>query len=116
MLGKCPYCDDGELIQTSKEVQGRKTKIFTCSNAKFTTEDGEMFESIGSCSYRIWGNSLRKYGKKAIGPKEVKQLLDRGSFTAILHSKFGAEYKKYVIPNKEYGIEVLFNEEVEEED
>ncbi len=115
MLGDCPYCDDGKIEQTKKMVLGKNTKIYTCSNASFHTEDGEMFESSGKCSYRIWGNSLKKYGKKAIGPREVSQLLQEGGFIATLHSKTGFEYKKHIIAHEEYGIEVLFNEEVEEE-
>ena len=113
MLGNCPYCEDGKIEVSKKMVQGKNTKIYTCSNATFMSEDGEMFESTGTCSYRIWGNSLKKYGKKGIGPREVSELLDNGSFTATLHSKFGSEYKKYVIPHEDYGIEVLFSEDVE---
>ena len=114
IVGKCPYCSDGLVVMQKKMVQGANTKVYTCSNAKFLTEDGEFFESLGSCSYRIWGNSLRRYGKRAIGVKEVRELLDEGSFIATLHSRSGFEYKKYVIPHKEYGIEVLFSEEVED--
>ncbi len=113
LLGKCPYCDDGEIQMQKKSVQGAMTKVYTCSNARFSTEDGEVFESLGSCSYRIWGNSLRRYGKRGIGEREIRTLLDEGQFTATLHSKTGFEYKKYVITSFEYGIEVLFNEEVD---
>ena len=112
MLGKCPYCDDGIIVMQKKIVQGKNTKVYTCSNAKFHTEDGECFESVGSCSYRIWGNSLLKYGKRGIGEKEVRELLSEGVFTATLHSKNGVEYKKYIITNEEYGVSVLFEDEV----
>jgi len=113
ILGSCPYCENGEMQMEKKSVQGKMTKVYTCSNTSFSTEDGEFFESIGSCSYRIWGNSLRRYGKRGIGEREVRTMLDEGSFIAVLHSKVGTEYRKYVIPNFEYGIEVLFSEEVE---
>jgi hypothetical protein len=93
-----------------KCVLGKNTKVYTCSNAKFHTEDGECFEAIGNCSYRIWGNSLRRYGKHAIGEREVKEMLKEGSFTAVLHSKNGAEYRKIVVPHMEYGVSVLFDE------
>ena len=112
MLGKCPYCKDGSIVMQKKIVQGRNTKVYTCSNAKFTTEDGELFESVGTCSYRIWGNSLLKYGKRGIGEREVRELLSEGIFTAVLHSRSGVEYRKYVIPHEEYGISVLFEDEV----
>jgi hypothetical protein len=112
MLGKCPYCDDGIIVMQKKIVQGKNTKVYTCSKAKVYTEDGELFESRGSCSYRIWGNSLLKYGKRGIGEREVRELLSEGVFTATLHSKRGVEYKKYVITNEEYGVSVLFEDEV----
>lgn len=112
MLGRCPYCTDGRMLVEKKCVLGKQTKVYRCSNARFHTEDGECFEAVGSCSYRIWGNSLKKYGKRAIGEQEVKTLLRSGSFIALLHSKNGVEYRKQVIPHKEYGITVLFNEDV----
>ncbi len=112
MLGKCPYCKDGCIIMQKKIVQGKNTKVYTCSNTKFISEDGELFESVGSCSYRIWGNSLLKYGKRFIGEREVRELLSEGTFVAVLHSRNGVEYRKYVIPHEEYGISVLFEDEV----
>jgi len=112
VLGKCPYCNDGNVTVAKKTVLGKQTKVYSCSNTRFYTEDGECFESVGSCSYRIWGNSLAKYGKRAIGEREVKALLSSGSFTAVLHSKNGVAYRKTVVAHYEYGITVLFNEEV----
>ncbi|RUM66985.1 MAG: hypothetical protein DSZ03_00335 [Sulfurimonas sp.] len=112
MLGKCPYCEDGTVVAEKKSVLGKPTKVYRCSNTRFHTEDGECFESVGSCTYRIWGNALVKYGKRAIGEREVKELLRQGSFIAVLHSRNGYEYRKYVIPHNEYGIHVLFHEEV----
>jgi len=112
MLGSCPYCNDGTVTVEKKTVLGKATKVYTCSNARFHTEDGECFESVGNCSYRIWGNSLAKYGKRAIGEREIKELLRTGCFIAVLHSKNGVEYRKTVVPHDAYGITVLFNEEV----
>lgn len=112
MLGKCPYCDDGLIMMEKKMVRGKNTKVYTCSNARFYTEDGECFESVGSCSYRIWGNSLLRYGKRGIGEREVRELLSEGCFTAVLHSRSGIEYRKYIVPNESYGISVLFDDEV----
>ena len=114
MLGRCPYCEDGLIEIAKKQVRGAMTKVYSCSNVKIVTEDGECFEHAGSCSYRIWGNSLARYGKRAIGLKEVRRLLSEGQFVATLHDRRGNEYRKYVITHPEYGIEVLFNEEVEE--
>lgn len=33
-------------------------------------QDGESFEHAGTCNYRIWCNSLGRYGRRAIGLKE----------------------------------------------
>ena len=61
-----------------KNCSWKNTKIYTCSNASWKTEDGEMFElsSTATCSFRIWGNALLKWGKKGVGPFEVKKLLN----------------------------------------
>ncbi len=112
MLGSCPYCNDGSITAAKKTVLGKQTKVYSCSNAHFHTEDGECFESVGSCAYRIWGNSLAKYGKRAIGEQEIKKLLRYGSFIAVLHSRNGVEYRKKIVTHYEYGISVLFNEEI----
>ena len=90
------------------------TKVYSCSNVKITTEDGECFEHAGSCTFRIWGNSLKRYGKRSIGEKEVRRLLCDGQTIVTLHDRRGNEYRKYAVAHPEYGIEVLFNEEVEE--
>ena len=44
LLGKCPYCDDGEIEVRKKDVRGKKVELYACSNASWTTEDGEFFE------------------------------------------------------------------------
>ena len=44
ILGKCPYCDDGNVVLSKKNVLGKNTKLYTCSNASWLSEDGEMFE------------------------------------------------------------------------
>ncbi|NOQ30373.1 MAG: hypothetical protein GQ570_04525 [Helicobacteraceae bacterium] len=113
-VGKCPYCD-GSVIMEKKLVQGKSTKVYSCENRKVITEDGELFEQVGSCSFRIWGNSLLKYGKRGIGFKEVRELLQDGTIVVTLHSKQGFEYKKYLITHVEYGVQVLFSDEVEED-
>jgi hypothetical protein len=117
VVGKCPYCDDGMIIVEKKLVNGKNTKIYTCSNASWYSEDGEIFElkKDATCSFRIWGNSLLKWGKRGIGIKEVKQLLEGQSVDVRLFSyKAKKEYFKYIILDKEYGISVLWNMEVED--
>ncbi|MFT7860265.1 MAG: hypothetical protein ABXS93_04935, partial [Sulfurimonas sp.] len=76
VLGKCPYCDDGEIEVRDKEVNGKKVKIYACTNAHWSSEDGEFFElrEDASCGFRIWQNSLGRYGKW-LSYKEVRELL-----------------------------------------
>ena len=75
-MGSCPYCDNGIVKMEKKNVNSKSTKVYTCSNASWFSEDGEMFELTkkSCCSFRIWGNSLVKWGKKGIGFYEVKKL------------------------------------------
>ena len=118
-LGKCPYCEDGFVSWEKKPVRGKTTKIYTCSNARWTTIDGELFEltSDATCSFRIWGNSLVKYGKKFIGPKEVKKLLNQEDVIARLYSYTAKkEYFKYITLSSEYGVSIDWETEVEDED
>lgn len=117
-LCKCPYCKDGKIEYESKEVLGRKTKVYTCSNAKFKTEDGDVWEATedSKCSYRIWGSGLLKYGKRFLGPKEVKAMIENKEAIVILHARgTKKEYKKYIVPNLEYGFEILFDIDIEED-
>ncbi len=113
MYGKCPYCEDGTLTMEKKPVRGVLTKVYSCSNVKVVTEDGECWEQVGSCTFTIFGNALSRYGKRWISPKEVKELLKEGCFIAELKSRNGQVYKKYVVADKEFGVSVLFDTEVE---
>lgn len=117
-LGKCPFCQNGIIGYEKKVVRGKNTKVYTCSNAFWKTEDGEMFElsPTATCSFRIWGNALFKWGKKGIGPFEVKKLLNGEDVVVRLfsyHTK--KEYFKYIVIDKDYGISVLWDLEVENE-
>jgi len=113
ILGKCPYCDDGEIEVRDKEVRGKKVKLYACSNAHWKTEDGEMFElrEDASCSFRIWQNALAKYGKW-LSYKEVRTLLQEGELELeFLSKKYGKKlyYKKYITLNREYGVSVIWD-------
>lgn len=115
-IGKCPYCENGTVNYEKKMVQGKNTKVFTCSNASWKTEDGEMFEltSTSTCNFRIWGNSLLKWGKRGIGTQEVRELLSGNDVVARLFSyKTKKEYFKYITLDKDYGISVLWDIDVE---
>jgi hypothetical protein len=119
IIGKCPYCKDGNIILSKKDVLGKSTKIYTCSNASWTSEDGEMFELTkeSTCSFRIWGNSLLKWGKRGIGVYEVKKLL-KGEDVPVRMYSFTSkkEYYKYITLDYEYGVSVIWDIDIKEED
>ena len=77
LLGKCPYCDDGEIEVRKKDVRGKKVELYACSNASWTTEDGEFFEltSTSKCGFKIWQNALGRYGHW-LKHSEVRSLLN----------------------------------------
>jgi len=110
-IGKCPFCKDGQIIHTKKAVNSKQTNVYTCSNASWYTEDGEMYELAkdATCSFRIWGNSLQKWGKRSITLKEVKSLLQGKDVKVKLYSfKTKKEYYKYICIDKEYGVSVIW--------
>lgn len=112
-LGECPYCDGGKIEVRDKEVRGKKVKLYACTNAKWKTEDGEMFElhDDATCSFRIWQNALAKYGKW-LGYKEVRELLNEGEVEVeLLSKKYGKKiyYTKTLILSEEYGVSVLWD-------
>jgi len=113
ILGECPYCDDGKIEVRDKEVNGKKVKLYACTNAHWKSEDGEMFElrDDATCSYRIWQNSLAKYGKW-LSYKEIRELLSEQELEVeLLSKKYGKKiyYKKTIILNEEYGVSVLWD-------
>lgn len=113
ILGRCPYCEDGSIEVRDKEVRGKKVKLYACSNAHWKTEDGEMFElrEGASCDFRIWQNSLAKYGKW-LTYKEVRELLENEAIEVeLLSKKYGKKvyYNKQIVLNPEYGVSVLWD-------
>jgi hypothetical protein len=119
-IGKCLYCEDGTIEYESKQVRGKKTKVYCCSNNKVTTlDDGDTWEptSDSTCSWKLFGSSLERWGKKFIGPKEVKKLLAGDEVIAHMYSYTKkVEYKKYLTLSEEYGVSVLWEMDVEEDD
>lgn len=113
ILGRCPYCDDGNIEVRDKEVNGKKVKLYACSNAHWQTEDGEMFEltADATCDFKIWQNSLARYGKW-LSYKEIRELLANESIEVELLSKKYVKkiyYNKYITLSQEYGISVLWD-------
>jgi len=113
ILGRCPSCNDGKIEVRDKEVRGKKVKLYACSNAKWTTEDGEMFElsTDSNCDFRIWQNTLARYGKW-LSYKEVRELLEDESIEVeLLSKKYGKKvyYTKQICIDKEYGVSVIWD-------
>jgi len=112
-LGKCPYCEDGQIEVRDKEVRGKKVKLYVCSNAHWTTEDGEMYELTqeASCDFKIWQNALAKYGKW-LSFKEIRALLEDETIEVeLLSKKYGKKiyYNKHITLNREYGVSVIWD-------
>lgn len=112
ILGKCPYCHDGSIEARDKEVRGKKVKLYACTNAHWKSEDGELFElrEDATCDFRIWQNSLAKYGKW-LSFKEVRELLDKKEIEVeFISKKYGKKisYNKYIALDKEYGVSIIW--------
>ncbi|MFA6192881.1 MAG: hypothetical protein WC665_11110 [Sulfurimonas sp.] len=113
ILGKCPYCDDGNIEVREKEVRGKKVKLYACSNASWKSEDGEMYELTenATCHFKIWQNALAKYGKW-LSYKEVRGLLlGEEVEVEFLSKKYGKKihYNKFIALHEEYGVTVLWD-------
>jgi len=113
ILGKCPYCNDGNIEVRDKEVSGKKVKLYACTNAHWRSEDGEMYElSEGAtCNYKIWQNSLAKYGKW-LSYQEIRELLENETIELeFLSKKYGKKiyYKKHIVLNEEYGVSIIWD-------
>ena len=113
ILGKCPYCHDGDIEVRDKEVRGKKVKLYACSNAHWRSDDGEFYElsSDSTCSFKIWQNSLSRYGKW-FSYGEIRQLLREGEIEIeLLSKKYGRKirYNKHVILNQEYGVSIVWD-------
>ncbi|WP_418181334.1 hypothetical protein ACNSOL_11585 (plasmid) [Aliarcobacter lanthieri] len=117
ILGKCPYCDDGQIEVRKKEVRGNKVELYACSNANWQTEDGEFFEltSDSKCDFKIWQNALSRYGHW-LKQSEVKAILNGDEVEVKfktqkrigLKSKDRKDYFKPIILHQEYGVQIIF--------
>ena len=112
LVGTCPYCN-GNVIQKDIIARGKKIKLYTCENAKKEYDESEsyVFTHDSTCTFRIYSNIFLRYNKRSISSNEIKSLLTDGQIKIRLHGKKGSsEYYKYAIPNKEYGISILWEE------
>lgn len=114
LLGKCPYCEDGKIEVRAIQVEGKPLKLYACSNAHWHYEaDFAELTPDSTCSFRIFQNQLRRWNKKAIGENEIRTLLKEEQVKVRLYSANAKkEYFKWVILDKEYGISVLWDEDV----
>ena len=90
----------------------KKVKLYACTNAHWQTEDGELYElsEDASCDFKIWQNSLARYGKW-LNYKEIRELLEDGSLEVeLLSKKYGKKiyYKKTIELNQEFGVSVIW--------
>ncbi len=112
ILGKCPYCEDGSIEVRKKLVQGKKVELYACSNASWYSEDNEVYElsKDSTCSFKIWQNSLKRYGKY-LTHKDIRTLLQEEDLIVTFYTqnyKKKVTYEKYIILDEEYGVSVLW--------
>ena len=116
ILGKCPYCK-GNVLAIKSTANGKKVTLYACENAKKEYDDSEqfVFTSDSTCSFRVYSNVFLRWNKRSFSKYEMKKLLEDGQVIIRLHGRSGtSEYFKYVITDKEYGVSILWDEEVEE--
>lgn len=116
ILGKCPYCD-GQVISRKITAQGKEIKLYHCENANKEYDESEqyVYTAESTCTFMVYSNALLRFNKRSFGLLEMKKLLQEGQIIVRLHGRKGTgEYFKYIIPDKEYGISVLWDEDVEE--
>ncbi|RXK13886.1 hypothetical protein CP965_00095 [Halarcobacter mediterraneus] len=114
ILGKCPYCNSN-VISQKINVKGKNIKLYTCENAKKEYDESEqyVFTADSTCRFRVYSNAFLRWNKRSFSEYEMKKLLQEGQTTIRLHGKKGSsEYFKYIIPHEEYGVSILWEEEV----
>ena len=114
ILGKCPYCS-GHVVVQKMTVKGQKINLYTCEHAKKKRDinDDYVFSADAKCHFRVYSNTFLRWNKRSLSEHEMKKLLEEGQIVVRLHGKKGTkEYFKYVIPDPEYGISILWGMEV----
>lgn len=113
-LGTCPYCK-GRVFSKEIMVQGQKVYLYTCENATKERDisDTYVFSVDATCRFRVYSNVFRRWNKRSFSEREMRTLLQQGQVIVRLHGRKGTrEYFKYVVTDKEYGVSVLWDEEV----
>lgn len=115
ILGKCPYCS-GNVLSNKINVKGKNIKLYSCENAKKEYDESEqyVFTADSTCRFRVYSNAFLRWNKRSFSQHEMKKLLQDKQTIVRLHGRRRAgEYFKYVIPDLEYGVSILWEEEVE---
>ncbi|MDF1880651.1 hypothetical protein JHD50_04920 [Sulfurimonas sp. MAG313] len=117
-LGKCPFCDDGYIEVRRIEVNAKPTKLYACSNAHWEFEhDMCELSTQSSCSYRIFANQFLQWNKKSIGENEIRTVLEEEQVKIRLYSsRVKKEYYKWAILDKEYGLSIVWDIDIQEDD
>ncbi|WP_321314896.1 hypothetical protein [Halarcobacter sp.] len=116
ILGQCPYCK-GNVISKKFNTNGKQIKLYTCENAKKEYDESEqyVFTADSTCKFRVYSNAFLRWNKKSFSENEMRKLLREGQTVVRLHGRKGTgEYFKYVITHEEYGVSILWDEEVEQ--
>jgi hypothetical protein len=114
ILGKCPYCSNGQIESRDIQVDGKALKLYACSNAHWHYE-GDFAELTGdsTCSFRIFQNQLQRWNKKKISEKEIRMILVDGQMEVEFYSaRVKKTYKKSVVLDEEYGISVEWDKDI----
>ena len=111
VLGKCPYCG-GNVISQKITAKGQKINLYSCEHARKERDinDDYVFASDASCRFRVYSNTFLRWNKRSLSEYEMKQLLHEGQIAVRLHGRKGTgEYFKYVVPDSEYGVSILWD-------
>ena len=117
-LGKCPFCDDGQIEVRKIEVNAKPTKLYACNNAHWHFEH-DMCEltNDSTCSYRIFANQFLAWNKKSIGENEIRTVLQEEQVKVRLYSaRVKKEYYKWAVLDKEYGLSIVWDIDITDED
>lgn len=124
-IGKCPFCN-GDFLVKDIEVRGKKQKLYFCENyiiERDEEDEGFLLSEKSTCSFRIFDNCLKKYNKTKLSKFEISKIIRDEECVVRLYSKkifnpeknkWGNEYFKYAIKDKEFGVSILWDLEVED--
>ena len=117
-LGKCPFCDDGEIEVRKIEVEAKPIKLYACSNAHWTFEhDLCELSDEATCGFRIFQNQFLRWNKKSISEQEVRTVLAEEQVKVRLYSsRAKREYYKWAVLDREYGLSIVWDIDIEHEE